>query len=266
MAVFSAPWGGELWDHFQKVKLVTGLASGAFVLGVCFLLGIVLDRFADTLTEELERHHRLRFAFKNLPAGFALENERWKDPFKEDELRLAMLRDSDHVVEWMDYHRSRVRLSRAMAVFLPALTLSIVVGAYRVFDANSNYSPTTWLLLILLAYALAASDSLYRKERTPSTDEARALVYAHKHGLLNGSRGLGQRLDLYKTIAREPCVLCAGALLLSAIVISIATWNAELCAVAGAGTVLSILSGWSWWRISETYRGYLRDIGRFPPD
>ena len=47
------------------------------------------------------------------------------DPFPEDQLQIEVIHQGDEAWEWMDYIRARIRLSRAMTVFVPALTLSM---------------------------------------------------------------------------------------------------------------------------------------------
>jgi hypothetical protein len=52
-------------DLFSSVVNLD-LGGAIILLGGVYLLGIVYDRFADTLLQDLEQHHRLRFAFKRI--------------------------------------------------------------------------------------------------------------------------------------------------------------------------------------------------------
>ena len=74
-------------------------------MALAFLLGIPFDRLADTLSERLERHHRLQFALNiwdghKFPATKPApeNNQLEQDIFAEDEFRLQGLREKDAVV------------------------------------------------------------------------------------------------------------------------------------------------------------------------
>src|SRR4051794_16888741 len=74
------------------------LGEGAFLLGGAYLIGILFDRYADTLLDGPLRYHRLIVAL----AAWSKECKRQgmdpsglpsSDPFPEHRLRLASLRD-----------------------------------------------------------------------------------------------------------------------------------------------------------------------------
>src|SRR6185436_17213787 len=98
------------------------IGSAAGAIGAAYLLGVVFDRFADTLLERLNRWNRLLFAI-----GLMKDNKTpsGEDPFPEDRLQIELIKHGDEAWEWMDYLRSRIRLARAMAAFVPALALSM---------------------------------------------------------------------------------------------------------------------------------------------
>src|SRR5688572_4584239 len=109
----------ELPDE-AKGGIDIGSAAGA--IGVAYLLGIIFDRFADTLLARLNRWNRLLFAIELKQEKEALFPD---DPFPEDQLQIEVIHQGDEAWEWMDYIRARIRLSRAMTAFVPALTLSM---------------------------------------------------------------------------------------------------------------------------------------------
>src|SRR5581483_2899312 len=138
------PWAPEIMARVADKDTSLALVAAATLLGTAYVLGILGDRVADTLTESLDQHHRLRFALARLlvdggPAARLQPPEQapWRDPFREDRLRLTVLRDAGPVVAWLDYHRSRARVARALAVWMPALTLSAVIAGAR-FGAASG--------------------------------------------------------------------------------------------------------------------------------
>jgi hypothetical protein len=270
------PWWPELRPVLTGLSGVLGLAGGAVALGAAYLLGIVFDRLADTLLEELERHQRLRFALawpalrEKEPPASASE---WSDPFPEGALRLAALRDPGPVVEWLDYHRSRIRLSRALALFLPALTFAAVLAGARRPPGPDALNPA-WMLVVPVVYAVVVwlSDRRGQELRTkkvqrptwrlaPRTDRREAYWYARDTGLI-AEEAVGRvlrRRAVARILLADPAVLGSLALLVGALALAAAAGARWLVAVAAAGAGLSGLSAWAWWRIGATYRTYLRE-------
>ena len=58
LTIAAAPWARELVGTLGEINI----KEVSVFLGLAFLLGIPFDRFADTLSDRLERHHRLQFA------------------------------------------------------------------------------------------------------------------------------------------------------------------------------------------------------------
>lgn len=50
----------------QKLELPEGVALGAVLIGMAYLVGMLADRLIDTGFEALERHNRMRFACSKL--------------------------------------------------------------------------------------------------------------------------------------------------------------------------------------------------------
>jgi hypothetical protein len=120
-----------------------GVATGALFLGGAYLTGIIADRFIDTLLEDAEQHQRLVTA---IAAHEKLGGEKAKpdvaaapaqDPFPEDRLRVALLRD-EHLAPYGNYLRSRIRLMRALAVLFPGIAIGLAAVSIDV-DVRVNY-------------------------------------------------------------------------------------------------------------------------------
>ena len=238
------------------------------VVGAAYLLGIVLDRFIDTLLQRLDRQNRLRFAiskFTSVPPD-------WKDPFPEGEYRMAALQMGGAVAEWLNYLRSRIRLSRALAALLPGLTVSGVVAAARLgLSPISIEVPllegfytavavgVTYLLAFLLAVGLDNGP-----RAAPRTDaEGKDIIkfgkprgYFKKDAEGRGAHGRKLILDL----AADPAIWGAAALVAGSFVLAwcLGFECRPLWAIPILGTLLAAVSGWSWWRISQTYWQFLR--------
>ena len=275
------PWAPEILYAIKDWEAVDRLGGGALVLGISFLLGILFDRFADTLTEPLERHQRLHFAFEQVVKK-CKQDERLTfsaaygdDPFAEGELRMQMLRETGHVVDWVNYHRSRIRLARAMAVYLPALsfTSTIALGRHSGGHWSTPLHLVAGLSFVLLAYLIAAvwsnflakypTDYWFSAPKTYERDKA--LSYAKKHGYAIDEpgqkplRSSGQKL-IVGILMHNPIAL--GGMILLAAAIGMGFWrsNAAMLAVSVIGAVATIMAAWSWWRIGYTYRTYLAQL------
>lgn len=276
------PWWPEVSRLFGPNGIGT-LGGGVAALGVAYLLGILCDRLADTLTEDLERHHRLRFALAwpalRDVAPPRKETTDWKDPFPEDDLRLKALRDAEPVVAWLDYHRSRVRLTRALAVFLPAAAFAAVLTVARLAPSPGWAPGPQWIVLVPVVYTLVVLLGWRRRDRTatldarrpvwplaPKTYETEAYHYGHDQGFaMNDDASRSRRWrSMARVLLEDPAAQGAALLHATAIAVALGTGRAAIVGVALAGAGLTVLSAWSWWRISGTFRHYLRQAGRLP--
>src|SRR5262249_16178587 len=105
-------------------KLPSGITLGVVATGAAYMLGVPFDRFADTLTDGLEHRHRLRFAWNECRKN-PLQPD---NPFPEDALRFGLLaRGSTASLTYFQYLRSRIRIARSLAVYVPALTVSAML-------------------------------------------------------------------------------------------------------------------------------------------
>ena len=80
------------WENLQKLPDdATGgidISSAAGAIGAAYLLGVVFDRFADTLLERFNRWNRLLFAIELKEKNEGLSPE---DPFPEDRLQIEVM-------------------------------------------------------------------------------------------------------------------------------------------------------------------------------
>lgn len=274
LAIVGLPWAPELKYQLGDINI----AEGSVFLGLAFLLGIPFDRFADTLSERLERHHRLQFALdryegQKLPAPKPEPDDKklTKDIFTEDEYRLAGLREEDAVVNWIEYHRSRIRLARALAVYGPALTLSLTLSMARRDTGMSHREIGIWLIAVAGGYvvwsifASSPKGALFGEE-LPRTDGALFIDYAKKRRHVNKETGRVQKgsfAAVQLLFDESRSLVVPVAILVAALSFGL-NYSSKTAWVAVCGALVTVVSTWSWWRISSTYRAYLVDVATTP--
>jgi hypothetical protein len=91
--------------YIGMTKINTGLSDigkGAGIVAIAYLLGIILDRFADTLLSRLEQYHRCEFTIKRKKEG---KQDFKSDPYPEGYLQVQILGKSGSASDRMDYLR-----------------------------------------------------------------------------------------------------------------------------------------------------------------
>jgi len=141
------------WEKLEKLpgeaKGGIDISSAAGAIGIAYLLGVIFDRFADTLLERINRWNRLLFAIELKKENKSLSPD---DPFPEDRLQIEVIHKGHEAWEWMDYLRSRIRIARAMAAFVPAVTLSMELAVG--FRAHPGMVEAV-LAIVVAAYVAA---------------------------------------------------------------------------------------------------------------
>src|SRR5687767_3116814 len=80
--------------------LTFNLVNSVVLLGLVYLLGIVYDRLADTLLQDLEQHNRLLFTLDGLEKKSKPGSV--EDPFPEEKFRMKVLGD-DGAADYANY-------------------------------------------------------------------------------------------------------------------------------------------------------------------
>jgi hypothetical protein len=242
------------WESLQKLpdeaKGGIDISSAAGAIGVAYLLGVIFDRFADTLLERVNRWNRLLFAIELKEGNKALSPD---DPFPEDRLQIEVIHEGDEAWEWMDYIRSRIRVARAMTAFVPALTLSMEL-AMGLRDRPGIIKAVLAIIVAAYVASFLVSQILERSSRRlPKT-----------YDLHTDEDCQGARAKMRAT--REP-VFWLGVLLLTLglglIPLGAAPGQTAMAAVLATGAVLTAISGWAWWRTTETFMQFLRDFRKW---
>jgi hypothetical protein len=245
------------WEKLEKLpgeaKGGIDISSAASAIGAAYLLGVIFDRFADTLLERINRWNRLLFAIDLKEENKALSPD---DPFPEDRLQIEVIQKGDEAWEWMDYIRSRIRVARAMTAFVPALTLSAQLAmGFR--DRPDTIRAVLAAVVAAYAAAFLASQILERSSRRlPKTYDL------HTDEDCRDARA-------QMRVTTEPVFWLGVVLLVLGIGLVAAgtgPGQAGMAAVLGTGAVLAAISAWAWWRTTETFMQFLRDFRKWPSD
>jgi len=169
--------------------------------------------------------------------------KRESDPFPEGMLRAKILDRGNGTAEWMEYLRSRIRLSRSLAVFVPGLTISGILRTSP--NEVPDYTSSVILGITALIYSFTFISVLIRP-KLPKTWGANIKIAIQNFSWV-----------------REPTTLAAT--LLAALATSTVVFLAckqpstifKTFPILITGSLLSILSFWTWSRINETFRKFL---------
>jgi hypothetical protein len=245
------------WEKLEKLpgeaKGGIDISSAAGAIGVAYLLGVVFDRFADTLLERINRWNRLSFTIDLKKENKALSPD---DPFPEDRLQIEVIHKGDEAWEWMDYLRSRIRIARAMAAFVPAVTLSmeLVIGLRDhpgIIRADHASDVVANLAAFLVSRILEHSSLRMPKTYDLRTDEDCQDARAKMRAMTEPALWLGVFLF---------------GLALGLIAIAPGPDRTAMAGVLGIGAVLDAISIWAWWRTTGTFMQFLYDFRRWAPE
>jgi len=271
IAIAVLPWLPEISDKLTAIQVEDALAIGSAAVGVAFWLGIPLDRLADTLTERLDRHARLRFALDRakgtlFPDKTEKSGTLVRDLFEEDRLRVCALRDAEAAVKWLDYHRSRIRLTRALMAYGPALAVTLTIGLTRKGQAPREPVNPDWLMGIAIGYAIWAILASVRGS-LPRTNELKFRDYAEQWNFIRADdpQIVKPETSGAAVWASEWLLLTMPVVLLGAALVLAFSRGDRMVELAAVGVAsMTVMSAWAWWRIGFTFRTYLHDLAKYP--
>jgi hypothetical protein len=115
---------GVDWIDLHPVADFAALLT-VVVLALAYVLGIIVDRLADTVLDRFERTK----PGKRVKRRFS-KNRKLEKPAKVATMRMKVMLESDGATRFLDYQRSRWRIARATVVNLalagPAAALYLV--------------------------------------------------------------------------------------------------------------------------------------------
>jgi hypothetical protein len=219
-----------------------------------FLIGVVVDRCADSILERWEGFVRCKYAYTEavstaraaLVAGRSLE-----DAFPEGWMRVRMMsKGSEGVVKWLEQSRVRIRIARTVAVLVPAMTASVLAAMDICADCSGKVRPELcaaasgpWgrgvlvpmlhLLFLVICFACAEWCSKLRPPRTNQAPYCAPPVWV--------------------------AVLSASSLWFS-LQLALAIWvmpkQGSSTAILALGILLTVLATLTWWRLTHTFMAF----------
>lgn len=249
---------GQPMDAFWNL----GPGESAAVLAVAYLIGVVYDRCADTILQDLERHHELWFT-----VGLVKGSKPEKETFPLSNLRIKIL-ESDTATDYAHYLRSRIRLTRAMATLAPALSIGLLNlemkdDGYRVMSASLVL--VTYLAVFFIKLS-KTQEEVATNRKPKSTDKLFKLSaeeyedYIRRTGFDKGRKTNTLPFILrYEEAATGAIVVTLGSILVA---FFCTRDKSAVYLIPVAGLALTVLFGWAWWRISTTFYRFVRRYGK----
>ena len=175
------------------------------------------------------------------------------DPFPEDQLQIEVIHQGDEAWEWMDYLRSRIRIARAMAAFVPALTVSMVL-AMGLRDREGLVKAVLASVVGAYVVAFLVSRILEKSSRRlPKTYDLRSAEDCERaRGNMKTTREPAFWLGMFLI-----------ALGLGMIPLADASHRDAMASVLATGIVLGGISAWVWWRTTVTFMQFLSDFRKW---
>jgi|SRR5579864_457158 len=238
------------WPEFSGSAKDIALTFG--VLGAAYLLGILYDRFADTLLQNLEQHGRLAIAIERAEHKDCVSSAE-QDPFPEQKLRIAVLEAAPGVARSYDYLRSRIRLARALATILPALSVALAVFLIGRQDGKTRIGLWSGVATALVYLWVFILNLLELPRKPPKTEAWRSYKYERDKN----------KWWHFQTAIQEPSLIGTILLFGFLVYIACASHNGQLMLMAPAGLLATFFATWAWYRINWTQLTLLHDYDNY---
>ena len=247
--------------HVDAKDYLEQIVTGGFLLGAAYLAGMVYDRVADTLLQDLESHCRLRFAVGRVKEEIN-KSGKPEDPFEDGKYRMRVL-GSESATAQMEYHRSRIRLMRTLTVALPGLTMALLLAldgerTSRWWGTFALTIPLVYLALLILKL-IGRWTMFERPPKTYKTDDLREYYFDRAHLLPERSDG---KTPFSWIVFYDEVWIGLALLFIFSSLLAVSTQSWRGLWIPFTGLVLTLLTGWVWWRISVTFYAFLRDYNK----
>lgn len=228
---------------------VDSTVGSAVLLALAYLVGAVFDKVFDSALARTEQWQRLELARKRAKASVkGDEVPKEYDWFDQAKLEHD-LRSREGATAWLNHLRTRLRLSRTLAIAAPLVPLALAsaLQSGRPWVACETASPglpfyypegAGWWLALSPAVLLLASVAAAQPSDALRTDK-------WKYGQQRTAR---QLKDLEARAWLPLAILYGGSALIGALQIPSSNWG-----LLAGGLALGLVSLWTWSRLLKTY-------------
>jgi hypothetical protein len=235
--------------------LVDSTVGSAALLALAYLVGAVFDKVFDSALARIEQWQRLDLARKRAKASVKDDEvPKERDWFDQAKLEHA-LRSQEGATAWLNHLRTRLRLSRTLAIAAPLVPLALAsalqsgrpwVGCEVASPGLPFYYPEGegWWLAASPVVLLVASVAAAQPSDALRTDK-------WKYGQPRTAR---QLKDLEARAWLPLAILYGGAALIGALQIPSSSWG-----LLAGGLAFGLVSLWTWSRLLKTYMRFVLD-------
>lgn len=238
----------------------------AVIVLVAYAAGIVVDRWADTLLQNLEKQQRLAVALQRIKHRELRamdddpEEDDRRDLLPEDVVRIRILVQGNDVVDYHDYLRTRLRITRAITCLAPALFVALLLFHIEAVEGLRAGVGAAVALVYVIAFLLTEMKTEGLPPKTHQIKKIKKYV---------GKGPADEYIQLDSGLMRLgwPLVLGLGG------IIAVSVWitftrtptdmDPKLLSMYPVGALLvTLLAGSTWWRIAKTFFVYISDYNR----
>lgn len=267
----STGWIAQQMDPFSsKDSIFVNVIFGFLIVGAAYLIGIVYDRWADTMLQDIDQHSRLHYALKGLEKNnFDELIVLKKDPYPEQDIRLQIMIQGKTLADYHNYLRSRIRLTRAMTTFIPLIFLSLPMNSLHL--CPKQRLPITISVAVIYAFVLTFKIFRLRRlkemfrfiEPPKSNDFVKLDNYVKEHRKDKDKIELEWKMDDF---IREPVFMGLAAITVMGFYIIFSNdLDKSFISYPVVGFILTLLVGWTWLRINNTLISLLKRYQRLYP-
>jgi hypothetical protein len=254
---------------WQPTGTLKSVLFGTTALGASYLIGIIYDRFADTLLADQEKCSRLRYGLdrKEKKGRRATKH----DLFPVDKFQIMALSAGEGITDHVNYLRTRIRLARALASLLPALMISLsvyrIVTKQFVYVCGTPFLPEPYanhrsvgLWALVISYV---GVFLWKQHLRPKKLLEPPKTYSDK-SINDHVECIEKYLDKW-WVKLDSVFYALGGLTGVAVYLEYSGTDRCFLILPAVGLGLTLLSGWSWLRVHETHMQLLDDYHQYRP-
>jgi len=273
-------WGNPLSLLNSGGDAYQSFFFGVLVVIAAYAAGIVVDRWSDTILEQLERRIRIQVYLESITYYQFFSSNKYSLP-NEPSLRLEIQKEDGGIADHHDYLRRRMRITRAITCLMPALFLALALVDYQCKGQEGvrwavGGGAFCFYALVLVSSIFLPEKCLkkYKVPKTHPTEELYHFLIRFKWNELStyepAHDGISIKFrprDLFSPV--DPSMLGLMIFTISGIVLLVCLHffyspiNIVRIILFLGGILVTCLVGWAWWRISKTFFTLLRNYHKF---